>query len=83
MVDDGGHLCWMLLLCSSSYRVQFGHMLCGACVLTVLHARHVLLVFGIGEGSFVWRKLHWWHCEGLPGSVLLRLCVHWQSWVGL
>ena len=83
MVDGGGHLCWMLLLCSSSYRVQFGHMLCGAYVFPVLHVRHVLLVFGIGEGSFVWRQLHWWHCEGFPGSVLFRLCVQWQSWVGL
>ena len=32
VVDDGGHLRWMLLLCRSSYRVQFGHMLCVASV---------------------------------------------------
>jgi len=83
VVDGGGHLCLMLLLCSSSYRVQFGNMFWDACVVPLLHVRHVLLVLGIGECSFVWRQLHWWHWEGFPGSVLFRVCVQWKSCVWL
>ena len=83
VMAGGGHHCWMLLLCSSSYRVQFGHMFWDACVVPLLHVRHVLLVLGVEECSFVWRQVHWWHWEGIPGSVLVRLCVHWKSWVWL
>jgi len=47
VMAGGGHLCWMLLLCSSSYRVQFGNMFWDACAITLLHVRHVWLVLGL------------------------------------
>ena len=65
VMAGGGHLCWMLLLCSSLYRVQFGHMFWDACVVPLLHVRHVWLVLvsvflfggsctgGIGRGFLV------------------------------
>lgn len=67
-----------LFLCSSSYRVKFGNVFWDACVVLMLHVRHVLLVLGIGGLTFVWRQFHWWHWEGFHGSVLFHLCLQWK-----
>ena len=55
VLNVGGHLCWRLLLCSSIYRLQFGHMFWGEFVFPMLHVRQVLFVLGLMEWSFVWR----------------------------
>ena len=55
VLNVGGHLCWRLFLCSSIYRLQFGHMFWDSFVVPMLHVRHVLFVLGLREWSFVWR----------------------------